>query len=70
MQVTDVKRRSVGWYLSLAIICVSIFRILTPQVASYLLLHGGAPAIFWYILVINCLALIIFLWKFDNLQPH
>ena len=47
-----------------------MFRVITPQVMSYLLLHGGAPAIFWLILIVNCLALTIFLFRFDSLQPH
>mmetsp|Transcript_608 Transcript_608/g.804 ORF Transcript_608/g.804 Transcript_608/m.804 type:complete len:125 (+) Transcript_608:1829-2203(+) len=51
-------------------ICVVIFRVSTPQMMSYLLLHGGAPAIFTLMIVVNCLALCIFLLKFDSLQPH
>ena len=54
----------------MAVICVTLFRVINPQVMSYLLLHGGAPAIFWLIVIVHCLALIIFLCKFDTLQPH
>ena len=64
------NRRSVGWYLGLAAICVIIFRVVTPQFTSYLLLHGGASAIFWAILCINCLTILIFLIKFDAMAPH
>ena len=37
---------------------------------AYLLLHGGASAIFWQTLAINCVALLAFLIKFDALAPH
>lgn len=51
-------------------ICTIGFRVLTPKITSYLLLHGGSSAIFWQIFTINCLTLVAFLAKFDALQPH
>lgn len=68
--ISNNNRRSVGWYLGLAAICVIIFRVVTPHFTSYLLLHGGASAIFWAILSINCLTMLIFLIKFDAMAPH
>ena len=64
------QRKSVGWYLGLAALFSVLFRVATPQITSYLLLHGGASAIFWQTLCVNCLTLLIFLLKFDSLQPH
>ena len=61
------QRKSVGWYLGLAALFSVLFRVATPQITSYLLLHGGASAIFWQTLCVNCLTLLIFLLKFDSL---
>lgn len=59
-----------GWYLALAVTCLVIFRVLVPHFTSYLVLHGGASAIFWQILIFDSLALLIYLCRLDSMQPH
>ena len=63
-------RRSVGWYLALAVTCLVLFRAIVPHVAGYLLLHGGASAVFWQTLILDSLTLLVVLCKLDSLQPH
>ena len=54
----------------MATIFVVLFRVVTPQLTAYLMLHGGSDAVFWQTLSANALALVLFLIKFDALAPH
>ena len=64
------RQKSVGWYLGLAMAFTVVFRILTPHINSFLLLHGGPKAAFIHMLILYVLSFLLLISKMNSLKPH
>ena len=59
------RQKSVGWYLGIAMTCIVVFRMITPQINSFLFLQGGPIAAFIHMLILYTISFLLLIAKID-----